>query len=129
MPTASTRSNRGSYGILGVVDADRNRVYRDVVKRHAGTTEFDVSAIEDLPRVDVVMTYQGATGDIIKAIVDQGAMGDRHRRGRCGSDERNAGRRHPLRAGQGVLWSSRPGPEAVAGLCCAAPAPRGFRRG
>ena len=64
-----------SYGILGVVDADRIVFYRDVVKRHAGTTEFDVSAIEDLPRVDVVMTYQGATGDIIKAIVDQGARG------------------------------------------------------
>ncbi len=64
-----------NYGILGVVDADRIVYYRDVVKRHAGATEFDVSAIEELPRVDVVMTYQGATGDVIKAIVDQGAKG------------------------------------------------------
>src|SRR5262249_54613562 len=64
-----------SYGILGVVDADRIVFYRDVVKRHAGTNEFDVSAIEELPRVDVVMTYQGATGDVIRAIVDQGAKG------------------------------------------------------
>ena len=64
-----------TYGILGVVDADRIVYYRDVVKRHAGTSEFDVAGIEELPRVDVVMTYQGATGDVIKAIVDQGAKG------------------------------------------------------
>lgn len=64
-----------NYGILGVVDSDRIVYYRDVVKRHAGGTEFDVSGIEDLPRVDIVMTYQGASGDIIRAIVDQGAKG------------------------------------------------------
>src|SRR6185503_4596361 len=64
-----------TYGVLGVVDADRVVYYRDVVKRHTGKSEFDVSTLQDLPRVDVVMTYQGATGDIIKAIVDQGAKG------------------------------------------------------
>lgn len=64
-----------TYGILGVVDSDRIVYYRDVVKRHAGTSEFDVSAIDELPRVEVVMTYQGATGDVIKAMVDQGAKG------------------------------------------------------
>jgi len=64
-----------SYGILGVVDTDRIVYYRDVVKRHAGTSEFDVSRLEDLPRVDIVMTYQGASGEVIKAIVDQGAKG------------------------------------------------------
>jgi len=64
-----------AYGILGVVDADRIVYYRDVVKRHAGKSEFDVSRIEELPRVDIVMTYQGASGDVIKAIVDQGARG------------------------------------------------------
>ena len=64
-----------NYGILGVVDSDRIVYYRDVVKRHAGSSEFDVSGLEDLPRVDIVMTYQGASGDIIRAIVDQGAKG------------------------------------------------------
>ena len=64
-----------SYGILGVVDSDRIVYYRDVVKRHAGMSEFDVSRLEDLPRVDIVMTYQGAPGDVIKAMVDQGAKG------------------------------------------------------
>ena len=63
------------YGILGVVDTDRVVYYRDVVKRHTHNSEFDVSRIEALPRVDVVLTYQGATGDIIKGVVDQGAKG------------------------------------------------------
>ena len=63
------------YGILGVVDADRVVYYRDVVKRHTSRSEFDVSHLDTLPRVDVVMTYQGASGDVIKAIVDQGARG------------------------------------------------------
>ena len=41
---------------------------------HAAS-EFDVSGIDELPRVDVVMVYQGASGDVIKAMVDQGAQG------------------------------------------------------
>ncbi len=63
------------YGLLGIVDVDRVVYYRDVVKRHTKRSEFDVSQLDDLPRVDVVMTYQGATGDIIKALVDLGAKG------------------------------------------------------
>jgi L-asparaginase len=61
--------------VLGVVDSDRVVYYRKVIKRHTAASEFDVSKIEALPRVDVVMTYQGASGDIIKAMADQGAKG------------------------------------------------------
>jgi L-asparaginase type II len=64
-----------AYGMLGVVDADRVVFYRDVVKRHTKDAEFDVSQLDELPRVDIVMVYQGATGDVIKSIVDQGARG------------------------------------------------------
>jgi L-asparaginase len=70
----NTFQSRG-YGLLGVVDSDRVVFYRDLIKRHTIRSEFDVSEVHDLPRVDVVMTYQGASGDIIKAIVDQGAKG------------------------------------------------------
>lgn len=63
------------YGVLGVVDSDRVVYYRNVVKRHTKDSEFDVSQIEQLPRVDIVMVYQGATGDIIKSMADQGAKG------------------------------------------------------
>lgn len=69
-----TFQTRG-YGVLGVVDNDRVVYYRDVVKRHTKASEFDVSTIQALPRVDVVMVYQGASGDVIKAMVDQGAKG------------------------------------------------------
>jgi L-asparaginase len=69
-----TFQTRG-YGVLGVVDADRVAYYRDVVKRHTARSEFDVASIESLPRVDVIMVYQGASGDLIKAAVDFGAKG------------------------------------------------------
>src|SRR3954466_13848201 len=67
-----TFQSRG-YGLLGVVDSDRVVFHRTVVKRHTAASEFDVSTLTDLPRVDVALVYQGASGDIIKAMVDQGA--------------------------------------------------------
>jgi L-asparaginase len=60
---------------LGVVDVDRVVYYRDVVKRHTDNSEFDLDQVTALPRVDVVMTYQGAPGDLIRAAVDFGARG------------------------------------------------------
>jgi L-asparaginase len=69
-----TFQTRG-YGVLGVVDSDRVVFYRRVEKRHTAQSEFDVSTMTALPRVDVIMTYQGAPGDLIKAAVDQGAKG------------------------------------------------------
>ena len=63
------------YGILGVVDSDRVVFYRAGVKRHTAAAEFDIKELKDLPRVDVIMDYQGASGDLIKAAVDQGAKG------------------------------------------------------
>ena len=63
------------YGVLGVVDSDRVVFHRAGVTRHTAATEFDVRQLKDLPRVDVIMVYQGASGDLIKAAVDQGARG------------------------------------------------------
>jgi L-asparaginase len=70
----NTFQTRG-YGVLGVVDADRVAFYRAPVKRHGAKSEFDVAAIEKLPRVDVILVYQGADGDLIKAAADAGAKG------------------------------------------------------
>jgi L-asparaginase len=64
-----------SYGILGVADRDRIVYYRKPVKRHSAASEFDVGRIDALPRVDVILTYQGAPGDLIRAAVDAGAKG------------------------------------------------------
>jgi L-asparaginase len=69
-----TFQTRG-YGILGVVDSDRVVYYRRVESRHTAQSEFDVSSIEELPRVDVLLTYQAASGDLIRAAVDAGARG------------------------------------------------------
>lgn len=63
------------YGVLGVVDSDRVVFYRSVLKRHTAESEFDVTKIKSLPRVDVILVYQGAPGDLIKAAADNGAKG------------------------------------------------------
>jgi L-asparaginase type II len=70
----NTFQTRG-YGILGVVDFDRVVFYRKSEKRHTADSEFDIDSVTSLPRVDVILTYQGASGDLIKAAVDQGAKG------------------------------------------------------
>jgi L-asparaginase len=69
-----TFQSRG-YGVLGVVDSDRVVYYRDVVKRHTAKSEFDLAGVTSLPRVDILLVYQGAEGDLIKAAVDGGAKG------------------------------------------------------
>jgi len=66
--------NSREYGALGVI-VDRVSYFRKPVKRSTATSEFDVSKIDKLPRVDVILTYQGAPGDLIKAAVDGGAKG------------------------------------------------------
>ena len=63
------------YGQLGVVDSDRVVYFRQPVQRHTARSEFDLTNVKELPRVDVVMVYQGAPGDLIKAAVDAGAKG------------------------------------------------------
>jgi L-asparaginase len=70
----NTFQSRG-YGVLGVVDADRVVFYRGLLKRHTARSEFDVSSVARLPRVDIIMVYQGADGDLIKAAADAGAKG------------------------------------------------------
>lgn len=63
------------YGQLGVVDRDRVVFFSQIVQRHNEQIEFDISTVTELPRVDVIMVYQGAPGDLIKAAVDNGAKG------------------------------------------------------
>ncbi len=63
------------YGQLGVVDRDRVVFFSQITQRHNERSEFDVTRITELPRVDVIMVYQDAPGDLIKAAVDHGARG------------------------------------------------------
>jgi L-asparaginase len=105
------------YGILGVVDSDRVVFYRDVVKRHTKDAEFDVSAITELPRVDIVMVYQDAPGDIIKAIADQGAKGIVIASAGAGatSGTQGEGMRYAASKGIFVVTSTRTGSGRIAG--------------
>ena len=63
------------YGVLGAAARDRVIYYRRLERRHTAGTEFDVEQISRLPRVEIVMAYQGASGDLIRTAVDRGADG------------------------------------------------------
>ena len=63
------------YGVLLVVDPDQVLFYRRIEQRHTSLSEFDVASIDHLPRVDVVLSYQDAPGDLIIQAVAAGAAG------------------------------------------------------
>jgi L-asparaginase len=99
------------YGQLGVVDADRVVFYRTPLKRHTAASEFDIAQIAALPRVDIVMVYQGASGDLIRALVDLGAKGIVIAGVGAGgtSGTQNAGLRYATGKGAVVVMSTRTG--------------------
>lgn len=105
-----TFQTRG-YGILGVVDSDRVAFYRDVVKRHTVRSEFDASSMTTLPRVDILLVYQGASGDLIRAAVDFGAKGIVLATAGAGatSGTQAEGVRYAARKGVFVVTSTRTG--------------------
>ena len=63
------------YGQLGVVDRDRVVYFSQITQKRNAQLEFDITKVTELPRVDVIMVYQGAPADLIKAAVDNGAKG------------------------------------------------------
>ena len=105
----NTFQSRG-YGVLGVVDADRVVFYRAPVKRHTSQSEFDVSSLAVLPRVDVVLVYQGAEGDLIRAAADAGAKGIVIAGAGAGatSGTQQAGIDYALKKGVFVVTTTRP---------------------
>jgi len=62
-------------GPLGYADSDQLVFYRRPIYRHTFKSEFDVSKLDDLPRVDVTYAYQEADGAAINAFVAAGAKG------------------------------------------------------
>ena len=111
-----TFQTRG-YGILGVVDRDRVTFYRRVERRHTKASEFDVSTMTELPRVDVLLTYQGAPGDLIRAAVDAGAKGIVVATAGAGatSGTQGEGMRYAASKGAAVVITSRTGSGRIAG--------------
>jgi L-asparaginase len=63
-------------GPLGFADADGKVVYYHVpLRKHTTATEFDVRAMQALPRVDMVVSYANADGAMIEAAAKAGAKG------------------------------------------------------
>lgn len=61
-------------GMLGYSDPDgKVAIYRKPSRLHTSDTEFDISKISDLPRVDIVSNYAGADGVAVEAFVNAGA--------------------------------------------------------
>jgi L-asparaginase len=63
------------FGVLGHADGDAVVFYRRPIRRHAPDTEFDVSALEALPRVDISYSYAGGDGTAVRAFLAAGARG------------------------------------------------------
>jgi L-asparaginase len=98
-------------GRLGVVDQDRVIFSRSIATRHTVASEFDVFAIDALPRVDVLLVYQGADGDLVKAAVDLGARGIVLATAGAGamSGTQRDGVRYALEQGRPVVFTTRAG--------------------
>lgn len=52
----------GEMGMLGVVSAGGPDFLFSPVRRHGSTSEFDLTAVDSLPRVDLLFSYPGGTG-------------------------------------------------------------------
>ena len=63
------------FGVLGQVDGDAVAFYRRPLRRAFPDTEFDVRALDALPRVDLTLSYVGADGTAPRAFVAAGARG------------------------------------------------------
>jgi L-asparaginase len=66
---------RSRHGAIGLVDQEGVQFARTPAKRHTTRSEFDLDAIAELPRVDILLFYQGVTPDLVRAAIDLGARG------------------------------------------------------
>jgi L-asparaginase len=62
-------------GFLGYVDSDRVTFYRTSTRRHTLNSEFDVSAIQELPKVDILYSYIEPNTSLYQALITSGTKG------------------------------------------------------
>lgn len=65
-------------GLLGYMQDNRPHFYRQSTRRHTADTEFDVSGLDRLPRVDIVYGYANMDPTALNAFVAAGAKGIIH---------------------------------------------------
>jgi L-asparaginase len=63
------------FGALGHVDGDGPHFYRAPLQAHMPDTPFAGSEIAELPRVEIIYSYAGADGALVRAAVAGGARG------------------------------------------------------
>ncbi|GEN82448.1 L-asparaginase 2 [Sporosarcina luteola] len=64
--------NSGELGVLGYVDPDDSvQFYRMSVRKHTTSSEFAILPISDLPKVEIIYSYAGATGRTIRPLLDE----------------------------------------------------------
>jgi L-asparaginase len=63
------------FGCLGHADGDAVVFYRKPLRCSAPDTEFDIRALDALPRVDILYAYCGADATAAKAFIAAGARG------------------------------------------------------
>lgn len=65
----------GELGYLGYVDPDNTvQFYRRPMRRHTTNSEFSRIKIDMLPQVEIVYSYAGANGKVIKSIINTSDM-------------------------------------------------------
>lgn len=64
-----------NYGPLGIVYNGKPIYSRQSIKRHTINSEFDVTNLNELPRVEIVLSYSNATALFIEAAMYAGAKG------------------------------------------------------
>lgn len=62
-------------GPIGYADSDRIVFYRKSLKRHTSKSEFDVTRLAELPKVEIAYGYQEADRAAVDALVAAGAKG------------------------------------------------------
>ena len=62
-------------GYLGYVDEDKVTFYRASTKRHTVKSEFDLSSLRELPKVDIVYSYIEPSVTMIQALHANGIKG------------------------------------------------------
>ena len=62
-------------GILGYADPDRIVFYRAPTRKHTTQSQFDLTQINEFPKVSILYAHSGDDGDLAKAAVAAGAKG------------------------------------------------------
>lgn len=64
-----------NYGPLGIVYNGKPIYSRSSFKRHTGSSEFDITNLTSLPRVEIILSYSNATSLFVDAALQHGTKG------------------------------------------------------